>query len=698
MSCGAKILIVDDDPRMCDSLRVLLGNEGYEVHTRENGREALEALLTDDFDVVLLDLVLPDITGAEIMDHIHSQTPETCAVVITGYASWDSAVESLKKGAFDYLKKPFDHEGLLRTVKNALDQKALKRERKRVEEALWESEDRYRRITEAVTDYIFTVRIEDGHPVETIHGPACVAVTGYTPGEFASEPYLWIRMVHEEDRAVVEDQARRVVLGQDVQPIEHRIFRKDGVMRWVRNTLVPQYDSQGKLLSYDGLIHDIHERKQAEEALQKAHDELERRVEERTVQLVKVNRQLKLEIEERKQAEEKYKTLVESSLTGIFIHQDGKYVFVNDRFAQIHGYTPEKLVGKEFLTLIHPDDRGALAHLASKRLDGEAVPERYENRRLRRDGKTIWCEMMATRIEYGGRPAIMGNIIDITERKRALAAVRQRDETLSGIISSMTDHMSLIDDEHNIVWANSLAKQLFGPDLVGKKCYSIYHRHDKPCTSCVVRKCFQDGMVHEHETEVIGAAGNRMIFWRTASVAAWHSDGRPKVAVLVSRDITERKRAEEALRKRKEALKAQAHRLEEVNTALRVLLKRREEDKAELEEKVLANVKELVLPYVEALKNTPLGARQLAYTSIIESHLNDIVSPFLRSLSSKYVGLTPREIQVAGFVKQGKTNKEIAELLNVSVRAVEFHRESIRTKLGLKHQPVNLRSFLLSLQ
>ena len=147
-------------------------------------------------------------------------------------------------------------------------------ERKRTEEAIRESEERYRRITEAVTDYIFTVRIEDGHPVETVHGAACVAVTGYTPEDFASDPYLWFRMVHEEDRPSVQDQARRIVLRQDVQPIEHRILRKDGVIRWVANTLVPHYDTQGNVLSYDGLIRDIHKRKKAEEAKAKLEAQL----------------------------------------------------------------------------------------------------------------------------------------------------------------------------------------------------------------------------------------------------------------------------------------------------------------------------------------------------------------------------------------------------------------------------------------
>ncbi len=140
--------------------------------------------------------------------------------------------------------------------------------RTRAEEALQRSKERYRRITGAVTDYIFTVRIENGQPVETVHGPACVAVTGYTPEEFASDSYLWIRMVHEEDRRSVEEQAARVLSGQETEPLEHRIFRKGGVQCWVRNTLVPHYDADGKLMSYDGLIRDISEQKRLEARLQ----------------------------------------------------------------------------------------------------------------------------------------------------------------------------------------------------------------------------------------------------------------------------------------------------------------------------------------------------------------------------------------------------------------------------------------------
>lgn len=129
------------------------------------------------------------------------------------------------------------------------------------EEALRQSEKRYRNITEAVTDYVFSVRIENGHPVETVHSTASVAVTGYTIEDFSHDPYLWFRMVHEEDHESIHDQIRKVLSGEEVSPVEHRIYRKDDVMRWVRNTLVPHYDQQGNLTSYDGLVQDITEQR-----------------------------------------------------------------------------------------------------------------------------------------------------------------------------------------------------------------------------------------------------------------------------------------------------------------------------------------------------------------------------------------------------------------------------------------------------
>ena len=168
-------------------------------------------------------------------------------------------------------------------------------------------------------------------------------------------------------------------------------------------------------------------------------------------------------------------------------------------------------------------------------------------------------------------------------------------------------------------------------------------------------------------------------------------------SVISFLDITDRKNVEEDLKKREQELGLKSRSLEEANTALKVLLKHREDDRTAMEETVLLNVKKLISPYIGKLKNLNLDKNQMAHLDIIEAHLNDIISPFLRNMTSQYLNLTPREIEVASMVRDGKTTKEIAELLNVSATAVDFHRKNLRTKSGIKNRKANLRSYLLSL-
>jgi DNA-binding CsgD family transcriptional regulator len=153
---------------------------------------------------------------------------------------------------------------------------------------------------------------------------------------------------------------------------------------------------------------------------------------------------------------------------------------------------------------------------------------------------------------------------------------------------------------------------------------------------------------------------------------------------------------EQRVEERTQELRLKSESLEEMNTALKVLLKKREEDKNELEEKVIYNVKEMVQPFMEKLGRTRLDDRQRVFLEILESNLNDIVSPFAKKLSTRYLNLTPSEIQIANLVKHGKTTKEIADLLSLSTRTIESHRDSIRKKLGIKNQKANLRTHLMS--
>ncbi len=139
--------------------------------------------------------------------------------------------------------------------------------RKQAEKVLLESEERYKNLLNSVTDYVYTVHIEEGRPVRTSHGPGCKALTGYSPDEFAADPYLWFRMVYDDDKEAIAKQAERILSGERVPPFEHRIFHKNGAIRWMRNSTVPLYDVKGHIIAYDGLISDITERKRLEEQL-----------------------------------------------------------------------------------------------------------------------------------------------------------------------------------------------------------------------------------------------------------------------------------------------------------------------------------------------------------------------------------------------------------------------------------------------
>ncbi len=174
--------------------------------------------------------------------------------------------------------------------------------------------------------------------------------------------------------------------------------------------------------------------------------------------------------------------------------------------------------------------------------------------------------------------------------------------------------------------------------------------------------------------------------------------GAGPIRVVASHEeITALKLTEDALRKSQEELIDQKQSLEETNIAMKVLLKQREEDKLDLEKKVLSNVKDLVLPYVEKLKNSRLKAKDRTLVEIIDTHLQDIISPLLQRFTNARILLTPQEMQVASLVKDGKTSKEIADVLNISETTVNFHRKNLRVKFGLRNKRTNLRSYLMSI-
>jgi len=206
MSYLPKILIVDDEARMRDSLKVLLSNEGYNIHTGCNGREAIECLNKGSYDIILLDMIMPDMDGYQVMDYLKGKHSDTMVIIMTGHASIDSAVECLKRGAYDYLRKPFDVEQLLARVKNTIDQIKLKKENEVVSERLEVTEQRYRYLVNASPDIIYTLNPEG--EITFING-AVESLLGCGAEQLVSEHYTNIIFGDDIDKAKYHFNERR---------------------------------------------------------------------------------------------------------------------------------------------------------------------------------------------------------------------------------------------------------------------------------------------------------------------------------------------------------------------------------------------------------------------------------------------------------------------------------------------------------
>ncbi len=269
-------------------------------------------------------------------------------------------------------------------------------ERKEMEEALQKNEERYRRITEAITDYIYTVRVENRRPVETRHSEACVAVTGFTSREFAEDPYLWIKMVSEEDHDLVREQAEEVLSGKTPDPIEHRIIRKNGSMRWVESAVVPHYDMNGTLISYDGIVRDITERRIAEEALLAS--------------------------------EKKCRDLLENiQLIAVLLDLKGNITFCNDYFLRLTGWSRDEALNRNWFDMFLPEDVKGYGKSVFRANITRGTILHNENPIITRQGvlrQIVW-DIAVLHDSDGNVTGTAGIGIDVTEHRMLEEQLRQ---------------------------------------------------------------------------------------------------------------------------------------------------------------------------------------------------------------------------------------------------------------------------------
>ena len=265
-----RILAIEDNPldaRVIQEILTRANRQPIELEHVQQLSAGLTQLASRRFDVVLVDLNLEDSSGVETVARVHACSPHVPIVVLTGVEADEVALQALKSGAEDFLYKSEMEPGLLlRSIQYAIERVA----HRQADQQYREEEARYRQLLGAVTTYTYSVRLTNGSPVSTHHSLGCLSATGFGPEEYAADPYLWIRMVHPDDREMVQKYVAQVIVGKPVAPIEHRILHKDGSTRWIRDTIILNHDQTGALVGYDGLVEDISQRKRAELALRES--------------------------------------------------------------------------------------------------------------------------------------------------------------------------------------------------------------------------------------------------------------------------------------------------------------------------------------------------------------------------------------------------------------------------------------------
>jgi PAS domain S-box-containing protein len=286
-----------------------------------------------------------------------------------------------------------DQENVVQVVESCFDITMSKK----LEVELEESQERYQRIIGAVTDYVYTVHIENGRSVRTVHNPLSVAVTGYSPEDFTADPFLWLMMVVEEDRAIVLEQVALVLQGQNVKEFEHRIVRKDGVVRWVSNTFVLNCDPHGKLLSYDGILKDITDRKQAEESL--------------------------------RESEEKFRLTFENARDAILWAEPNTGIIINcNKAAEILLEKDRKEIIGQHQTTLHPiEKRKYYSSMFKQHIEQKGFTD-AEAEIITKTGKTIPVRIIASIISIGEKAVLQGIFHDITIFKIAEEALKKSSE------------------------------------------------------------------------------------------------------------------------------------------------------------------------------------------------------------------------------------------------------------------------------
>ena len=394
-----------------------------------------------------------------------------------------------------------------------------------------------------------------------------------------------------------------------------------------------------------------------------------------------------------------YQAISDNAFDAVLVIENGICIDANPAAVEMFGIPSEALIGMPGEDLATPENRSAAHERISS---GDESP--YHAVAMKRDGTRFHVMVQVKIVRMGEREIRITMLRDIDRQIRAEKAFEESERHLRSLMVSATDFVLFRlrrnpDDleQPDVIFVSPSVKDFvdasWEPDF--NQWLGLLHPGDSQDLMESTNKMLENQRMDKRvRMRDIKDGSWRWLRIVCSTVSDENGDLYFNGIVL---DETGEVEALESLKARERELRQYTESLSEVNTALEVLLRKREADRTEVEEKMLKNAKSLILPYLEKLKQSKLDKRQRMYLNLVESNINEFVSPLTQRMSRHYLTFTPLEIQVANLVKEGKTTKDIAQILGLSARTIESVRYTIRRKLGITEKRANLRNHLLSI-
>jgi PAS domain S-box-containing protein len=438
--------------------------------------------------------------------------------------------------------------------------------------------------------------------------------------------------------------------------------------------------------------------------------------------------------------EARYHSLVEITSDWIWeVDRNGRYTYSNRIVEDILGYKPQEIIGRTPFELMPIDEAKRLTRIFCEIAQDRKAFTNLENINLHKSGRQVVLETSGVPVfdENGAFRGFRGIDRDITirkqlekdlrkarerlekrvrrttseieakksslrqetdMRKQVQAELAQSENQFRSLVETLNEGFAIADAEGCLTYANGKLLEMLGytrREMVKKKISNFMDEKNRRFFK-KQRAMRQTGIETPYEIQFT-TKGGQIVTTLVSPRAAVDADGRFQGSFAVITDISAMKAAEQDLRRREQQLREKTLRLQEMNTALEVLLRKREQDKTIVQKRILANLRRLVAPYLNALADTRLSERQRFLVGVLKANLDEVLSPFTTRLSTTPIDLTRTELEVANLVKLGKSTDQIASALNITYKTAETHRWRIRKKLGLTHRKANLMSFLSKL-